>query len=67
MPPALSKQVLKYFADNYAKYEDAVKAQIGSPGVLSWFKNIMIGDYEPLLERLRDIKKKIDDQNATAQ
>ncbi|XP_037271669.2 ubiquitin-conjugating enzyme E2 Z [Rhipicephalus microplus] len=65
--PALSKQMLKYFADNYAKYEGAVEAQICSPGAFSWFKNIMIGDYEPLLKRLRDIKKKIDDQNTTAQ
>ncbi|KAL1443954.1 hypothetical protein MTO96_030112 [Rhipicephalus appendiculatus] len=30
MPPPLKKQVLKYFDDNYAKYEDSVKARIAS-------------------------------------
>nr|XP_050025426.2 ubiquitin-conjugating enzyme E2 Z-like [Dermacentor andersoni] len=65
MPPALSKQVLKYFAENYTRYEDAVEAQISSGKVLSW----IMGngkDYEPLLKRLRDIKKRVDERNRTA-
>ncbi|KAH7960407.1 hypothetical protein HPB49_019226 [Dermacentor silvarum] len=45
MPSALSKQVLKYFAENYAKYEDAVQAQISSGGLLSW----LTGNLENIL------------------
>ncbi|KAH7961616.1 ubiquitin-conjugating enzyme E2 Z [Rhipicephalus sanguineus] len=63
MPPALKKQVLKYFVDNYAKYEDSVKARIGSSsGMLSWLTGN--SSYEPLLQRLRDIKKKVDEKKA---
>ncbi|XP_037565367.1 ubiquitin-conjugating enzyme E2 Z [Dermacentor silvarum] len=66
MPPALTKKTLKYFADNYANYENAVKAQISSWGILSWIFGVASGGYEPLLKRLRDIKKRIDEKNATA-
>ncbi|KAH7961640.1 hypothetical protein HPB52_010980 [Rhipicephalus sanguineus] len=63
MPPPLKKQVLKYFVDNYAKYEDSVKARIGSSsGIFSWLTGN--SDYEPLLQRLRDIKKKVDEKKA---
>ncbi|KAH8009083.1 hypothetical protein HPB51_010273 [Rhipicephalus microplus] len=61
MPPPLKKQALKYFVDNYAKYEDSVKAQIGSSsGIFSWITGK--SDYESLLQRLRDIKKKVDEK-----
>ncbi|KAL1443955.1 hypothetical protein MTO96_030113 [Rhipicephalus appendiculatus] len=61
MPPPLKKKVLKYFVDNYAKYEDSVKARIGSSsGIFSWLTGN--SGYEPLLQRLRDIKKKIDEK-----
>ncbi|XP_050025424.1 ubiquitin-conjugating enzyme E2 Z-like [Dermacentor andersoni] len=66
MPPALTQKVLKYFAENYAKYEDAVQAQINSWGVFSLILGVAYGSYEPLLKRLRDIKKKIDEKNVTA-
>ncbi|XP_065282132.1 ubiquitin-conjugating enzyme E2 Z-like [Dermacentor albipictus] len=65
-PPALTQKVLKYFAENYAKYEDAVQAQINSWRVLSWIMGVAYGSYEPLLKRLRDIKKRIDEKNVTA-
>ncbi|KAH7943086.1 ubiquitin-conjugating enzyme E2 Z [Rhipicephalus sanguineus] len=63
MPPPLKKQVLKYFVDNYAKYEDSVKAQIGSStGPFSWFSGNSC--YEQLLQRLRYIKKEVDEKKA---
>lgn len=64
MPPPLKKQILKYFDDNYAKYEDSVKARISSSsGVLLRFTES--SSYEALLLRLHDIKKKIDEKRAT--
>ncbi|XP_075539693.1 ubiquitin-conjugating enzyme E2 Z-like [Dermacentor variabilis] len=66
MPPGLTQKVLKYFAENYAKYEDAVQAQVSSWGVLSCSLGVAYGRYEPLLKRLRDIKKRIDEKNVTA-
>ncbi|XP_050025423.1 ubiquitin-conjugating enzyme E2 Z-like [Dermacentor andersoni] len=64
--PALTQKVLKYFADNYAKYEDRNQAQISSWGILSWIMGVAYGSYEPLLKRLRDIKKRIDEKDVTA-
>nr|XP_050025435.1 ubiquitin-conjugating enzyme E2 Z-like [Dermacentor andersoni] len=64
MSPALTKQVLKYFTDNYAKYEDAAAARLPSfSGVLSWLAGATNENYEPLLKRLRDIKRRVDERN----
>lgn len=64
MPLALAKKVVEYFTDNYAKYEDSVKAQIhATSGAFAWVMKSMLGDFEPLPRRLRDIKKRIDDRN----
>ncbi|KAH7961641.1 hypothetical protein HPB52_010981 [Rhipicephalus sanguineus] len=63
IPPPLKKQVLKYFVDNYAKYEDSVKARISSSSA-TFSGSRANGGYELLLQRLRDIKKKVDEKVA---
>lgn len=67
MPQALAKKVVEYVTDNYAKYEDSVRAQIHTTsGAFAWVMKAMLGEIETLLGRLRDIKKRIDGRNGKA-
>ncbi|XP_070389395.1 ubiquitin-conjugating enzyme E2 Z-like [Dermacentor albipictus] len=65
-PPALRETVLARFAENYGKYEEAVRAHLGSSflGLVFCASNVESQKYRELLERLRDLHRRVSKENA---
>ncbi|XP_070389440.1 ubiquitin-conjugating enzyme E2 Z-like [Dermacentor albipictus] len=65
-PPSLRDQLLASFADNYAKYEEAAKAELAANqgGVLVWLG--CENKYETLLARIQKLGRMVKSRNDAA-